>query len=140
MVGMYIPDRISVTLTPSLDKRVFFLSTPGIAIKKGDYVMFTLKDRFINGNTPVKVIKKVGCGEGDNLEIKYAKHYYCNGMFLGIAKDKSKKGEPVKHFEFTGKIPEGKLFVVGTIPDSYDSKYFGFLGKEDVEKIAYPVL
>jgi len=45
----------------------------------------------------------------------------------------------VEAFSFSGKVPDGALFVVGDSPDSYDSRYFGFLRKEDVIKIAHPV-
>lgn len=139
--GMYIPGRISVTLTPSLDKRVFLLSeaTSGMKIKKGDYVMFMLSTHYINNGRPVRTIKRVGCTEGSTLSVKWEKYYYCNNMYIGQAKDKSLKGEPVKSFRFNGEVPNGALFVVGDHPDSYDSKYFGFLRKEDVKAIAHPI-
>ena len=139
--GMMIPGRISVTLTPSLDKRVFFLSEASreTRITRGDYVMFMLSTPYIGNGKPLRTIKRVGCAAGDVLSVKWKKHYYCNGMYMGQAKDRSKKGEPVEVFRFSGKVPDGALFVVGDSPDSYDSRYFGFLRKEDVIKIAHPV-
>jgi len=141
IAGMIIPGRISITMTPSLDKRVFFLSKPSqeTKIKRGDYVMFMLSTRYINNGEPIRVIKKVGCAGGDTLTVKWERHYYCNNLYMGYAKEKSKKGEPVDAFSFNGKVPDNMLFVVGDSPDSYDSRYFGFIRKEDVIKIAYPI-
>lgn len=141
IAGMVIPPRISITMTPSLDKRVFFLSNPSqeTKLKRGDYVMFTLSTRYINNGEPIRAIKKVGCAEGDTLTVKWERHYYCNNLYMGYAKEKSKKGEPVEAFSFNGKIPDNMLFVIGDSPDSYDSKYFGFIRKEEVIKIAYPI-
>jgi len=143
LVGMYIPQKISVTLTPSLDKRVFYLSSIDKStekyIGKGTYVMFEFQSELFNNGKSIKAIKKVGCSAGDKLDIKYINHYYCNGVFLGVAKEKSKKGEPVENFKFVGIIPDKKIFVIGDHPDSYDSRYFGFLETKDVKAIAYPI-
>lgn len=140
-VGMIIPGRISVTTTPSLNKRVFFLSEPSQQkkIERGDYVMFMLSTRYINNGKPIRVIKKVGCAGGDTLSVKWKRYYYCNNLYMGYAKEKSKKGEPVNAFPFNGKVPDNMFFVIGDSFDSYDSKYFGFIKKEDVIKIAHPI-
>ena len=98
-----------------------------------------LSTTHIQDGEPLKTTKKVGCVSGDSLSVKWKKHYYCNGTYLGYAKDKSIKGNPVENFIHNGIIPEGMLFVIGDHPDSYDSKYFGFLRKENVKAIAYPI-
>jgi len=140
-LGIYIPQKINVIISNSLDKRFFYIQkfSKDINLKYGDYVIFILQSKFINNNKPVEVTKKVGCVENENLEIKYNKHYFCNGKFLGIAKDKSKKGEPVENYKIEGPIQKGYIFVIGDHPDSYDSKYFGPIKKEEIKYIAYPI-
>lgn len=139
--GTIIPSRFSVTLTPSLRHRVFYLdqSPDTRGIKRGDYVMFVLTDRHVNNGKPSNTIKEVGCGEGELLMVQ-GKDYYCSvDEYLGRAKDYSLKGERVDNFVYNGIVPGGKLFVVGHHKDSYDSRYFGFINKQDIKAKAYPV-
>lgn len=139
--GAIIPSRFSVTLTPSLRHRIFYLdqSPDKKTIKKSDYVMFVLTDRRINDGKSSNTIKEVGCGEGDLLMVQ-GKDYYCSANeYLGRAKDYSLKGERVDNFVYNGIVPEGKVFVIGHHKDSYDSRYFGFINKQAIKAKAYPV-
>ncbi|MDY0362166.1 MAG: S26 family signal peptidase [Desulforegulaceae bacterium] len=106
-------------------------------IKKGEYAFFTVIHPF--ENKEVQLIKKVGCDENDFLTVNENKEYFCNDSFIGKAKDKAKNGETVKFFSFNGKIPEGHFFFVGSHPDSYDSRYYGFYKKEDILGLAHPL-
>ena len=141
MAGAGIPSKFSVTLTPSLRYRVFYLDKspdPG-SIGKGDYVMFVLNAPGIDNGRPCNLIKEVGCAEGDTLTVT-GKDYYCNrSEYLGRAKDISLKGEHLENFKFSGTVPKGMIYVYGDQKDSYDSRYFGFIRKADVIAKAYPV-
>ena len=138
--GISIPSRFSVTITPSLKHRVFFLKKTfdGSEIKKGDHVLFNMSTSYINNGKRFNAIKEVSCVSREYLTVK-DKNYFCNGQFIGHAKDISLRGEPVNNFLFDGQIPEGMIFVTGSHKDSYDSKYFGFLRRKDVKAIAYPI-
>ena len=132
--GAIIPSRFSVTLTPSLSHRVFFLDRSPGEIRKGDTILFSFR---VGGRTE-RVIKKVACSGGDLLEIR-GRTFFCNGDFLGEAKEHSLKGERLEPFVYNGIIEKGDLFVLGEGRDSYDSRYFGFIRVEDVRAIAYPL-
>ena len=141
LAGALIPSKFSVTLTPSVRYRVFYLdkSPDWSSIKDGDYVMFVLKDPRIEKGKPCNLIKEVGCSEGDTLTEK-GKDYYCNGNeYLGRAKDLSLKGEKLDNFKFNGTVPKGMIYVFGDHRDSYDSRYFGFIRKTDIKAKAHPV-
>ena len=141
LCGSLIPSRLSVSLTPSLDHRLFYLdrSPDPRAIKKYDYVLFTFSSKYINDGKPVKAIKQVACDEGEILKVT-GSDYYCNdNEFIGKAKEFSLKGEKLEKFVYNGKIPEGYVFVAGRHKDSFDSRYYGFIKKKDIEAIAYPV-
>jgi len=71
-------------------------------------------------------VKKVVCVEGERL-YNIKRDFYCNGKYIGTAKEKDKKGNQAPLYEFNGIIEEGKFFVVGDVKDSYDSKYWGFV-------------
>ncbi len=137
-VGAEVSGRVAVNFSPSVRPRLFFLIRHPFAIRKGDYVIFRPEhmDPYINGKT---LVKKVTCDEGDQLTEK-GKEYFCNGdVYLGRAKDFSLKGERLKNFVYNGVIPKGFCFVEGSNINSYDSRYWGFLRKSDVEARAYPV-
>ena len=138
--GLLLPGRIVVAISPSLDHRVFVLTgfTPD-RIGKEDYVVFTVRSRFIKNGKPSRLLKKVSCVAGQRLETR-ARQYYCDGGYLGTAKQYSLKGEPVDSFVYSGTVPEGKLFVTGSNVDSFDSRYLGFIERRNVEGIARPLL
>ncbi|MCR6574441.1 signal peptidase I [Campylobacter insulaenigrae] len=81
-----------------------------------------------------KFAKYVRCEAGDVLSTSYL-NYYCNGKFLGSALTTDSKNNKVDNFVFNGIIPEGKYFVLGTHPKSYDSRYWGFIDKELIKGV-----
>ena len=138
LFGAEASGRIAVNFSPSVRPRLFFLVRHPSSVKKGDYVIFRPEniDPYINGKT---LVKKVTCDEGDTLTEK-GKDYFCDGaVYLGRAKDFSLKGERLQNFVYNGVIPEGFCFVEGSNINSYDSRYWGFLRKSDIEARAYPV-
>lgn len=136
LVAWFIERHLLFTLTPSLSHRVY-LMVRAKEVGKNDYVVFSLKgDRFAKDND--KLLKRVGCAAGDVLRTA-GKEYFCNDVFLGKAKDFSLKGDRLPNFNYNGVIGSGFIFVIGDHKDSYDSKYFGFIHKDQVIAKAYPL-
>ena len=138
LAGGQIPGRLTVNPSPSIRHTLFFVVRHPGRIRKGDYVIFKVehRDPYINGKT---LIKKVTCDEGEMLTEK-GKDYFCDGkVYLGKAKDFSLRRERLQNFIYNGIIPTGFCFVSGSNKDSYDSRYWGFLRKKDVEARAYPI-
>ena len=126
---------IKVSLTDSLDNRVFVYADIGVAdkvnIANGDLLLFdTLKPHQTKGY--VREIKKVGCIEGQNLIVDTNFAYSCNGKPLGTGRSVDSMGRPLNRFTFNGPVPTGKLFMIGDSPRSYDSRYYGFVAKESI--------
>ena len=140
MAGMLIPSRFAVSLTPSTDHRVFFLKQGPAReeLRRGAYVLFDFRSEYIDGGSSRKAIKRVACGAGDEFSTS-GDTCYCNGREMAVAKIRSLKGEKLPHFSYNGKIPEDRIFVTGQHRDSFDSRYFGFIGKEKVKALAYPL-
>jgi len=141
VAGTLLPYKISVTLTPSLKHRIYWLTRNPDRVVRGDYVLFRhkeLSDRMGMKKTE-DVMKILGCNEGDLLTVDAEKKFYCNGEYLVRAKDISLKGEPLQHFVFNGQIPKGVMFVMGQHKDSYDSRYFGFVDKNRILAKAHPI-
>lgn len=136
--GALLPQKFSVTLTPSTKYRVFYLNRYPSGAGKGDYVLLEISTPLLKDGKPFEVVKRVACAKGDTLAV-INKEYFCNGQNLGKAKEYSLKGEKLKNFSFFGEIPENMIFVSGSHIDSYDSRYFGFLNVEKVKAIAHPI-
>ncbi|MDR3176936.1 MAG: S26 family signal peptidase [Desulfovibrio sp.] len=75
--------------------------------------------------------KRVGCRPGQRLENR-GDHYYCDGIFIGAALRAVSRNATIVPFTYSGTVPAGKLFLVGDSSDSYDSRYFGFVGTDQV--------
>ena len=139
--GLLIPERIVVAVSPSLDHRVFVVAKRFAPdeIRKGDYVLFTVRSPYIKSGKPSRLLKRVSCVSGETLETR-GRQYYCDGAYLGMAKWYSLKGEPIDSFVYSGTVPDGALFVTGRHVDSFDSRYLGFIERRNVEGIAHPLL
>ena len=122
-----------ISTTPSTSYRIFRIEK-GLP-KKDDYVIVEVPFAV----TPQKVfIKRIACIEGDYLKVK-GRAFYCNGIFIGCAKDETLDGKPLEHIYYDGIIPEGYIFVVGDSFHSYDSKYFGLVPKSYVRTKLTPI-
>ena len=129
-----------MTITPSLSHTVFYLESVAQGrIQRGDHVLFPLTHPVTQELGFTRTIKEVACVGGQSLVVS-GRDYYCDGTFLGMAKAYSLKGAKVGNFAFRGIIPKGFLFVMGHHKDSFDSRYFGLIREQDVEKIARPLI
>jgi len=141
LLGAWLPERITVATSGSLDQRVFFLRPMTTRIETGDFLVFRHRDlsQVEHGLRPdqEQMVKKVGCLPGDLLTADAERNFTCNGRILGKALNADSKGRHLPQFVFNGQVPEGKLFMTGTHPRSYDSKYFGFV---DANEILYKAL
>jgi hypothetical protein len=53
-------------------------------------------------------VKRIACTTGDFLDSKEG-GYFCNGTFIGKAKDQSLRGTPTKKFLFNGTHPSRRV-------------------------------
>jgi len=127
---------IGFTTSPSVPIHLFYVSSIYSDMDVGDYVKldFWGSQYYPEGK---KMVKNVACKEGMYLEV-VGRDYYCNGVYLGRAKDKDRYGKYVENFKYNGVIPEGYYFLMGAHPDSYDSRYYGLVPRERiVGKVLY---
>lgn len=106
-------------------------------VKKGDYVSF--KPPIENHYTKNKVlVKEVACDEGEYLYVR-GLDYYCQGQYLGRARETDSQGNPVSPFIWNDRIPKGYFFALGENERSYDSRYMGLIPKENVIALMIPL-
>ncbi len=142
MAGSYfLLDHISVSLTPSLDYRVFWRSAEPrhkATLAKGSYAVFDAEKTWEKG--AIREGKLVACAPGDKLVVDDMRDSYCNGVYLGHAKVTTSKGFSVKAFQYNGIVPKDHFYMIGTHRDSYDSRYYGFVSRNRILEVAWPLL
>ena len=143
LLGAWLPGQITVATSGSLDHRVFLLRPAPVRIETGDYLVFRHRDlaqvRQGLGANPERMIKRVGCRPGEWLQVDAEYRFSCDGRPLGQALATDSQGRPLPQFIHNDPVPEGQLFLVGTHPRSYDSRYFGFVHAHEILHQALPL-
>ena len=143
LVGAWLPGQITVATSASLDHRVFLLRPVPAQIETNDYLVFRHRDlnqvRPGLGANRERMIKRVGCRPGEWLQVDAEYRFSCNGRPLGQALATDSQGRPLPRFTYNGPVPAGQLFLVGTHPRSYDSRYFGFVDAREILHQALPL-
>ncbi len=111
-------------------------------------------DKIAKGNL---LTKRVMCTEGMYLKVSGLDYYCCNSeeadwnncIYIGRAKLRSRKGEKVTPFKpctnlsenaiCVISVPKDSYFLATSHPDSYDSRYIGFINKKDVLSKLSPI-
>lgn len=143
LIGTYIimyllGYKILISNTQSLPYTVF-LQTPNKEFKTGNIITFKyqFKDYFhySKGDNFTKII---GCSQGERI-FTIKDEFYCNGAYLGTAIKQDGRGNIIEKVELNEIIPDGKFFMIGTNPKSYDSKYFGYVDIKDITGVTYGI-
>ena len=111
----------------------YFLALPIKDVRLGNYVLFD------HPNELIVVAKKVAGLPGDEIKIR-AGILYINEQRVGKIQTKSSSGlelQPISQ----GRIDNDFIFVVGTHPFSFDSRYsdFGLIPLSNVRKQLWPI-
>lgn len=119
----------------SVNVRFGMLDVAPDTISQGDYVVLRWTGHDPNAVphlTPGrKLVKKVGCAPGQHLEVN-EREVRCDGTLLGLVREKSLEGKPLKAALHNGAIKKGFYFLVGEHEASYDSRYLGLFRKKDI--------
>jgi len=144
LLGLWLPQRIAVATSPSLDHRVFFLvhGETG-SIETGDYLVVKQHDtsfikQGLNKDTD-NLMKQVGCSPGQSLTKDVEGKFFCDDELLGKALITDSHGNLLPQFNYSGTVPDDSYFLIGSHPRSFDSKYFGFIHSDDILHKAVPL-
>lgn len=122
--------RIGLDIDPvrCLPQHVYWvkLQPPGI-VRRGAVVAFVAPHGLMLPRFDGKMIAKEVAGlPGDHIVVKNDRAYV-NGAFVGQLILNAKLGRGPGGFDRDQIVPPGKVFLLGTLPRSYDSRYWGFL-------------
>lgn len=104
--------------------------------RRGDLVQFRAPEQVERLTDSYRVIKIVAGVAGDRWSVE-ENRLYLNGQEWGEMFLREAIGEKESSLKGEGVIPEGHVFVLGTNPSSYDSRYWGALPIENIEGRAH---
>jgi conjugal transfer pilin signal peptidase TrbI len=114
------------------------------SIARGEFITFQpQQDRMTARFNGQFITKMVGAVAGDTISVSHGALYINNKEFSKL--DIAEKAAVALHtevdkFDRTEVVPPGYLFMVGTMPRSFDSRYWGFLPISEVVGTAYPII
>ncbi len=149
--GIYrSPVFIAINYSTSLTERLFVWHKAVPAVLARDNFVFFTYQTFPGSlyfNTGERLIKKIAGLPGDTVEFSTELHKVCSPLTRGAAPqcqefpresiDRKNKILPIPfqaqgQFKGTFVIPEGQFYVYGTNPQSYDSRYFGLISRDQL--------
>ena len=128
---------IGINPTESQPYRLFLILKKSL-FSREDLVAFRFagSEYYAEGSLFVKEVRGIS---GDRLEIRNDHTVWLNGRFIDTVRATDSQGKAVKPFSFNGLIPEGYYFLYSSAPNSYDSRYYGLIGKERMVGKAIPL-
>ncbi len=145
-IGGYLMDRYKLGFggqkRACLPWDVYVIDKHNQEVKVGNLVAFVADERmepkFKSGTT---VIKQVAGVEGDKVSVDSAAHYIVAGTNYGIIMEEGAEvaQKDLQELIVTEDIPEGRLSVIGTLPRSFDSRYWGYVNSNQIIGRAYGI-
>lgn len=142
----------SINTTDSLPEHLFYKESRvrDITLQHNDYVRLCplyskvadfyrifdyKKDTGNCDNGQLAFLKKIAAVPGDNVIVD-KNGISVNGKLIKNTKALSSKA---RHFEFKGKVPKDSYLVYTDNKEGYDSRYFGFILKDEITHKIRPV-
>ncbi|MDB2550471.1 signal peptidase I [Rickettsiales bacterium] len=125
---------IGYNLSSSINRTIFvYKKDNSYKPRRGDLIIFKVKE-----NDPFfadkKFTKYVIALPNDNIKFQ-ENSYKINDITTFTAKEFGKKGQKLDHFQLPNKnniIPKDNYFTASFHPDSYDSRYFGYVHQNQI--------
>lgn len=109
-------------------------------VSRGDIIAFVAPKGLMLPKFDGKMIAKQVAGLPGDVVIVKNDRAYVNGKLVGDLILNSKLGRGPGAFDRTEVVPPGKLFVIGTMPRSYDGRYWGFLDRRSLVGTVTPLV
>lgn len=121
-----------------------YLGYPKVGqINKGDVVSFRANSRQMFDLMTGKRIAKIVAGTAGDHVVSNQDGVFVNGTFIAKRNSISLQNLSAKGMQpvnLDKVLAEGELFVIGTLPRSFDSRYWGVLPESSVDRFIKPIL
>jgi conjugal transfer pilin signal peptidase TrbI len=130
---------VDVQKQQCLPYRVFLLEKGTVPSRRGEFVVFRADDRMAPFFRPGQMfIKELAGLPGDDVTVQKGS-VAVNGEYRGHLDLLGKLGRKTEDYERAEKVPAEKMWVMGTLPRSFDSRYWGYVDRWQVIGRAYPL-
>ena len=135
---------VLINWTPSVPYRVVYVDYFDRSLGRGDLVVYTFEGQAAERDYPglrhQPFFKRIAGLPGDAVTVK-DREVFVNGVRVGRAKTQTFDRRPLEPIDSTV-IPPGFLYVQGTSPDSFDSRYrsSGLVRQQDVKAKVRPLI
>jgi len=112
-------------------------------LERGDVVSFKANDRIMFSMMNGKRIAKMIAGMPGDHVVSNSSGLFINGKFIAKRHPTSLKNLAAKGkqpVDIDRVLAPGELFVIGTLPRSFDSRYWGVLPASTVDRMVKPLL
>ena len=111
---------------------------PPDTIRRGDILGFHPGGRMGPSFEGKLVVKLIGGVPGDELIVRNDVAYV-NGQRIGPLDLLGRLGMPPGHFDRRVTVPNGSFLFIGSLPRSYDGRYWGFVPRQNIVASARPL-
>ena len=143
-VGQTKSVRWMLNLTPSIPKGLYSLRTvsPARPIAAGEIAVFPIPEPvaalvqargYLDGSFPL--MKPVAAVAGDQVCTDQGR-VVVNEKSYGRIRNADREGRPLPHFMFCGRVAADELFVFSAHEQSFDSRHFGPIRRDQLIAIA----
>lgn len=135
---------VLINWTPSVPYRVVYVDYFDRSLGRGDLIVYTFEGQAAERDYPglrhQPFFKRIAGLPGDAVTVK-DREVFVNGVRVGRAKTHTFDRRPLEPIDSTV-IPPGFLYVQGTSPDSFDSRYrsSGLVRQQDVKAKVRPLI
>lgn len=111
----------------------------------GDYIVIRLSGtmqalaeqrNYIGPNTPL--LKRVAASEGNRV-CRRGQAVLISGQHVVFALGFDRAGKPLPVWQGCHRLQDDQVFVLGTHPESFDSRYFGPINRDQIAGAAIPL-
>ena len=144
LAAWLVGPHIVIQLTPSMPRGVYWM-TRGADITTGAIVVFKpplsarklIEERrwWNMSGVNYSLMKYIVAKNEDHVKVT-DEAVFINGSFFGAVKHVDSEGLPLAPCKFDRVLSEDEYFVASTYHNSFDSRYFGTIKREDIIGIA----
>ena len=131
---------IDTQRNPSNPFRVYLHCKQDRAVQRGDYATFRIPDFAPRFPEASLFVKQVAAIEGDRLQI-VGRELYVNDRWLARINPVilARAGLHQSRLGDLDRVPPGRLLMMGSSGNSFDSRYFGLIKQDDLQGKAVPL-
>ncbi|MFC1337395.1 MAG: S26 family signal peptidase [gamma proteobacterium symbiont of Clathrolucina costata] len=146
LAGMAFASRYSIAIDPQVlrcipEYTIYLIDHHDKNPVKDKLYAFKSKDLSPIYEEGTEMLKYLRAGPGDVVEVRSNDQVFINGKagVMGLKLAEEKLGQPASNFHGKTTLGEDQYWFLGTSVESFDSRYWGAVKRENIVGRAYPL-